>query len=121
MQIIDFPDASGPARLEYDPQWLAIMRSTNKFLSLDHHQIPLPHPQTQQQQKWAKQGFPAAAASETRTDYSPTEEELTWVKQKFAEQDQAREEKIGMQVPLNFVQTAPAFDPARGLKVASSL
>lgn len=34
-QVVEL-DARGPLEFEYDPEWLAIMRSTNETLNLRH-------------------------------------------------------------------------------------
>lgn len=42
LQIIDIPHGDAAKGFAYDPEWLAIVRATNDFLSLSPAQIPLP-------------------------------------------------------------------------------
>ena len=41
LQILEL-DVRGPLQLEYDPEWLAILRSTHQLMSLDKFPPPLP-------------------------------------------------------------------------------
>jgi lariat debranching enzyme len=41
-QVMDFPDAEGPKELQYDEEWLAVLRGTHHMLSLTHRAKPLP-------------------------------------------------------------------------------
>ena len=101
----------------YDPHWLAIMRSTNQFLSLGLHQMPLPAPMSQQQRQWKRQGLNNGGGGvEARTDFSPTEDELGWVRAKWASENSGEEEGDGMKIPLNFTKTAPCYDPKEGTR-----
>lgn len=49
LQVVDVPtpvdrqaSSSTPPRLYFDPHWLAVVRATNPFLSLERHQNPFP-------------------------------------------------------------------------------
>lgn len=42
LQVMDFPDARGPKELQYDEEWLAVLRGTHHLLSLAHRAKPLP-------------------------------------------------------------------------------
>ncbi len=41
LQVVEL-DAQGPLQLEYDEEWLAIMRATHHHLTLNRQQGPLP-------------------------------------------------------------------------------
>lgn len=45
LQIIDVPEGDPAKGFAYDPDWLAIVRATNDFLSMSATQIPLPEPE----------------------------------------------------------------------------
>ena len=40
--MVDFPEARGPKELQYDEEWLAVLRGTHHLLSLAHRAKPLP-------------------------------------------------------------------------------
>jgi Lariat debranching enzyme, C-terminal domain len=40
--VVDFPDATGSKELQYDEEWLAVLRGTHHMLSLTHRAKPLP-------------------------------------------------------------------------------
>jgi Lariat debranching enzyme, C-terminal domain len=42
LQVVDFPEARGPKELQYDEEWLAVLRGTHHLLSLAHRAKPLP-------------------------------------------------------------------------------
>ncbi|KAI8101778.1 hypothetical protein M9434_006844 [Picochlorum sp. BPE23] len=44
LQIVDFPEASGPKEFSYDEQWLAIIKKTHPSLSFDRSPITPPPP-----------------------------------------------------------------------------
>jgi hypothetical protein len=41
LQILELP-VRGPLQLQYDPEWLAILRSTHELMSLQKYAPPLP-------------------------------------------------------------------------------
>ncbi len=41
-QVVDFPEARGPKELQYDEEWLAILRGTHHLMSLNRRAKPLP-------------------------------------------------------------------------------
>ena len=94
VQVLDFkvPDGvskdplTGFYRMEYDPVWLAIVRSTNPFLSVHSHPVPLP----------AQNG--GNGVNGQRWDYRPTAEEIEDIVQRFGGD---------LVIPSNFVETAP--------------
>ncbi|KAH7622228.1 putative Lariat debranching enzyme [Nannochloris sp. 'desiccata'] len=45
LQIIDFPKATGPKTISYDPEWLAILKSTHHLTSLHPRPPPPPPPE----------------------------------------------------------------------------
>jgi hypothetical protein len=42
LQLVDFPEASGPRELQYDAEWLAVLRTTHGLLSLQRRPVALP-------------------------------------------------------------------------------
>ena len=42
LQLVDFPDASGPKELHYDAEWLAVLRMTHQLMSLQRRPVTLP-------------------------------------------------------------------------------
>ena len=99
VQVLDFkvPDgvtkdpSTGFYKLEYDPVWLAIVRSTNPFLSVHSHPVPLPMKDT------------GNALNGQRWDYRPTKEEIEDIVQRF---------NGNLVIPQNFKETAAiAADP----------
>ena len=42
LQVVDFPNARGRKELQYDEEWLAVLRGTHHLLSLAHRAKPLP-------------------------------------------------------------------------------
>lgn len=40
--MIDFPDVDGPKQIQYDPEWLSIVKSTHEYFSLQKAQKILP-------------------------------------------------------------------------------
>ena len=84
LQVIEFPDAEGPLEFSYDPEWLAVLRSTHDLLSLQRNGGRLP----------------LGAAP-------PSDAEVAEVQRRLEEYGGGG----GGAVPHNFVPTAPAFDP----------
>ncbi len=92
LQVLDV-EASGPLRLTYDLEWLAILRSTYQFMSLERRSVFLP----------------TMNDRGVRYDYRPTPEELADVRARFDSQ------RAGdLCVPGNFSITAPVYDEAAG-------
>ncbi|KAH8246244.1 hypothetical protein KR038_006595 [Drosophila bunnanda] len=89
LQVVEIPSnpIEGNPRLQYDPEWLAILHSTNHLISVKENYYYLP-------------GKKAGAVTE-RFNFTPTEEELEAVTTKFQ----------NLQVPDNFERTVPAYDP----------
>lgn len=42
LQLVDFPEASGPKELHYDAEWLAVLRTTHQLMSLQRRPVTLP-------------------------------------------------------------------------------
>eukprot|EP01083_Nonionella_stella_P057274 150402_1 len=63
VQMLDFatPSSVTPYTFEYDPAWLAIIKSTNKFMSTNLVPHPLPTKENTANERW---------------DYRPTEQEI---------------------------------------------
>lgn len=78
---------NGELQLEYDPAWLAILKSTNHLLSVASGTQHMPGP-----------GY------SDRHDFQPTREEIQEVERIF---------DGDFQVPKNFQKSAPAFNPER--------
>lgn len=88
LQIVDMPDRpSSPQGLEYDPEWLAILKATDSL------QKPTPHP-------WNP---PQNNGLHSRWDFRASEEAMM-----AAVSDLGGE----LAVPDNFSRTVPAYDPA---------
>ncbi|KAK2705390.1 hypothetical protein QYM36_017435 [Artemia franciscana] len=85
LEIIDFPDGnSNKNYLDYDEEWLAILKSTNHLLSVVNSTQHMPGP-----------GYSG------RWDFRPTKEELAKVKSAF---------NPDLRIPENFIRTAPVFN-----------
>ncbi|TRY68852.1 hypothetical protein TCAL_03215 [Tigriopus californicus] len=78
---------SGEVSLEYDPAWLAILKSTNHLLSVNRRTHYMPGPD-----------------SDERYDFQPTSQEIQEVERLF---------EGDFRVPRNFQKSVPAFDPKR--------
>jgi len=118
LQLLDFPEAEGGGQVggrvfTYDPEWLAIMRSTNELLSLDNRPVIMPT---------AINSPPGR-----RFNFTPTAEERKWVCEAFGvkakegqmgkEEQGEREEKREvdpLEIPRNFTPTAPSYVPEAG-------
>jgi len=100
LQMWTFPQATGPKQLNYDEEWLAIIRSTNHLLSFSPRDVQLPKPSTDPSQRF---------------DYRPTTEELEWVRKRL------HEKQGGFQVPENFIATAPVYHPGERSRQAGEL
>ncbi|KAH8380598.1 hypothetical protein KR009_011616 [Drosophila setifemur] len=89
LQVVDIASdpIEGNPRLEYDPEWLAILHSTNHLISVKENYYYLP-------------GKKAGEITE-RYNFTPTDEELDAITTKFQ----------NLKVPENFESTTPAFDP----------
>ncbi|XP_029315014.1 lariat debranching enzyme [Cottoperca gobio] len=87
LQIVDFPDRPGSSEgLEYDPEWLAILKSTN------HLQRTTPHP-------WNP---PENNGLHDRWDFRPSEAAMMQVMEDLSGE---------LAIPDNFSQTVPPYDP----------
>ncbi|KAK2905642.1 lariat debranching enzyme [Channa argus] len=88
LQIVDVPERPGSSDgLEYDPEWLAILKATNSL------QRTNPHP-------WNP---PENNGLHERWDFSASEAAMM----------QVMEDLNGeLSVPVNFSQTVPAYDPS---------
>eukprot|EP00999_Lentomonas_sp_LEN2_P001629 NODE_269_length_1763_cov_64.907090_g241_i0.p1 GENE.NODE_269_length_1763_cov_64.907090_g241_i0~~NODE_269_length_1763_cov_64.907090_g241_i0.p1 ORF type:complete len:415 (-),score=48.84 NODE_269_length_1763_cov_64.907090_g241_i0:79-1323(-) len=75
LQILDFPDGLGEKEICYDPDWLALVRSTHPFLDLGSGAGA---PPLLPDLSSPKQQFPDTIG-DTRACFSPTKEELDWV------------------------------------------
>lgn len=86
LQVIDIPsDSSKSVELELDPEWLAILKSTNHLLSLSRSNYYMP-----------------GLGSPERYDFTPTPEEIDAICEDFG----------GIfKIPENFERTAKPFDP----------
>ncbi|KAF9994242.1 Protein kinase, partial [Entomortierella chlamydospora] len=85
LEIINFPEFTGPIEFKYDEEWLAIVRTLDPYLSLEYSQRkPL-------------EGDKLAHALKVNRE---------WVRDKITN-------TRGLAIPLNFQQTTPAHDPVR--------
>lgn len=89
LQILTFDSMveNEKLHLEYDPAWLAILKSTNHLLSVSKY----------------GQDMPKAGACD-RHDFKPTPEEIQEVERIF---------EGDFRIPDNFQKSVPAFDPGR--------
>ncbi|XP_062312884.1 lariat debranching enzyme [Osmerus eperlanus] len=89
LQIVDLPDRPSSSQgLEYDPEWLAILKATDAL------QKPSPHP-------WNP---PQNNGLHTRWDFRASEEAMMEVMSDLGGE---------LTIPDNFSRTVPAYDPAR--------
>lgn len=89
LQVVEL-EARGPLEFEYDPEWLAIMRSTNDTINLRHQHRPLP-------------GMGGMRSGPKASD------------KQFVEQ--LLEQRGSQAIPHNFQPTVPAYNPtAQGPK-----
>uniref|UniRef100_A0A673AUF6 Lariat debranching enzyme C-terminal domain-containing protein n=1 Tax=Sphaeramia orbicularis TaxID=375764 RepID=A0A673AUF6_9TELE len=89
LQIVDVPERSGSSEgLEYDPEWLAILKATNSL------QRTTPHP-------WNP---PENNGLHERWDFTASEEDMMQVIEDLSGE---------LAIPDNFSQTVPAYDPAK--------
>ncbi|KAF9327271.1 lariat debranching enzyme, partial [Podila minutissima] len=87
LEIIDLPHIEGPVEFKYDEEWLAIVRTLDQYLSLEHRQ---------------KQPLQGQALKDT------LDLNREWVKTNITQ-------KQGLAIPHNFEPTAPSHDPVRTL------
>ncbi|KAM8711029.1 hypothetical protein ACLKA7_017628 [Drosophila subpalustris] len=88
LQVLDIPTTTAEKlTLEYDIEWLSILRTTNHLTSIKDSNYYLPGKK--------------AGSIEERCDFTPTMEELSHIRSKFT----------NLEVPLNFCRTASTFDP----------
>ena len=88
LELIEIPhDPNQSLELSYDPQWLAILRSTNHLLNVRPTTSYMPGPGAPNADRW---------------DFFPTEEELESVAKIF---------NNDFKIPLNFTPTAEPFKP----------
>ncbi|XP_059609189.1 lariat debranching enzyme [Phlebotomus argentipes] len=85
LQILDIP-SEGDLKLHYDLEWLTILALTNHLLSVKHVPNYMPGP-----------------GGAERFSFTPTEEEKTFVQEKFSG---------NLEIPENFVPTVVPFDPS---------
>ncbi|KAF9917525.1 lariat debranching enzyme [Linnemannia zychae] len=85
LEVIEFPEATGPAQFYYDEEWLAIVRTLDSYLSLRHEQTPL------------MEGEQLEHTLQLNKE---------WVKKNITE-------KQGLAIPNNFQFTSPPHDPVR--------
>ncbi|KAK3082824.1 hypothetical protein FSP39_006437 [Pinctada imbricata] len=91
LQILDIPQQSDkPLKIELDPEWLVILKSTNHLLNLTRVNKFMPGP-----------------GSSDRWDYTVTQEEMNEVLEDFGGD---------LTLPENFERTAPIYDPSESTK-----
>lgn len=89
LQIVDVPERPGSSEcLEYDPEWLAVLKATNSLQRIT------PHP-------WNP---PENNGLHERWDFSATEAAMMKVVENFSGE---------LAIPYNFSQTVPAYDPKK--------
>ncbi|KAF9972371.1 hypothetical protein BGZ73_004539 [Actinomortierella ambigua] len=86
LEIIDIPEVQGTTEFRYDQEWLAIVRTLDKYMSLDHHQPPAP---------------------EGKRLARELEENRRWVNENITGDK--------LLIPSNFVQTTPPHNPIHTL------
>lgn len=86
LQLLDIEtDNTDALKMEYDLEWLTILKSTNHLLSVKHSNNFMPGPNGQE-----------------RFEFIPSQEELEETKKKF---------KDGLKIPENFSATVEPFNP----------
>ncbi|XP_038604722.1 lariat debranching enzyme [Tachyglossus aculeatus] len=89
LQILDIEhDSNAPDYLEYDVEWLAILKATNNLINVT-------------QGSW---NMPENNGLHTKWDYSATEEAMNEI---------LEEMNHNLKVPENFSMTVPCYDPSR--------
>lgn len=89
LQVIEIQhDPSAPEYLEYDTEWLAILRATNDLINVT-------------ERPW---NMPENNGLHTRWDYSATKEAMNEVMEKL---------NHDLKVPCNFSVTAACYDPSK--------
>ncbi|XP_054709931.1 uncharacterized protein LOC129219676 [Uloborus diversus] len=86
LQILDIESKTESTHLEYDPEWLCILRSTNHLLNTSR-----------------RNSFMPGVGSDERWDFTPTEDELNGVMELLNSE---------LKVPLNFATTSEPYNPA---------
>ncbi|XP_074655345.1 uncharacterized protein LOC141908942 [Tubulanus polymorphus] len=99
LQVFDFPRDEKvnvkDLKLELDPEWLAVLKSTNHLFDVTRKSNYMPGP-----------------GSDERWMFTPTEEEISSIKEDFGDD---------FTIPENFAKTVPAYDPKNPhVKVASA-
>ncbi|XP_055946519.1 lariat debranching enzyme-like [Argiope bruennichi] len=85
LQVVDIESKSDTVQIEYDAEWLSILRSTDHLLSVSN-----------------KASYMPGQGSEERWDFRPTDEEIQYVRKLF---------NNDFTVPENFSVTAPTYIP----------
>uniref|UniRef100_T1IXA6 Large ribosomal subunit protein mL46 n=1 Tax=Strigamia maritima TaxID=126957 RepID=T1IXA6_STRMM len=87
LQILDIPhDLDKPIQLQYDPEWLYILKATDHLLSTSHGTVYMPGP-----------------GCDERYDFTPTIEDIN---------DTIRHLNEDLLIPFNFSRTAPIYNAA---------
>eukprot|EP00899_Mesostigma_viride_P019616 jgi/Mesvir1/27656/Mv07380-RA.2 len=82
LQVVDFPDATGPLAFSYDEEWLAVTRAAHAHMCTDKRRVSLPS---------------TVPALDTH---------LQWVQQHISSKG-----PDALRIPQNFAMTAPKHDP----------
>ncbi|GAB5371324.1 hypothetical protein AAMO2058_001570000 [Amorphochlora amoebiformis] len=94
LQILDIPcSRERNYSLEYDKEWLAILRSTNHLLTTERRQVTLPNRHL-------------GDAKGIRYDFRPTAQELKEIDDRYSAQDNPN----AYTIPLNFKPTTKPWD-----------
>ncbi|XP_041662683.1 lariat debranching enzyme [Cheilinus undulatus] len=89
LQIVDVPERPGSSEgLEYDPEWLAILKATNHLQRVTHH-------------AWNP---PVNNGLHERWDFRASEADLMKVVEDFSGE---------LAIPDNFSKTVPVYDPSK--------
>ncbi|GFT86236.1 lariat debranching enzyme [Nephila pilipes] len=96
LQVLEINKKSDTVQIEYDPEWLSILRSTNHLLSTSRRNTYMP----------------GQGSGDERWDFRPTEEEIQVVEKLF---------NGDFKVPENFCFTAPTYSPRETLASENSL
>ncbi|GFT27568.1 lariat debranching enzyme [Trichonephila clavipes] len=96
LQVLEINNKTDTVQLEYDPEWLSILRSTNHLLSTSRRNTYMP----------------GQGSSDERWDFRPLEEEIQAVEKLF---------NGDFKVPENFCVTAPTYNPRETPTAENSL
>ncbi|KAG2178016.1 hypothetical protein INT43_003269 [Umbelopsis isabellina] len=106
LQVLDVATSEESFTFQYDLEWLAITQVTNKYLSMEYGQPPLPSDESLYRYVYKE---PAKIVLYLTTLASEVAEKMEELQQKVANGT------IDLAIPHNFVPTTPAHDDSKPL------